>query len=145
VTDLKAILELSTKVTPLPWDSDSSGVFCSNHDADGMGGEILEPHDPKTPPIGGIGRVGDPYPRGDNHPAENMRYICAACNAVPSLIQRLQAAEEENVRLRIACELKKQKSENEATDYVLILRSALMDELVKARALTPPTKSEEKR
>jgi hypothetical protein len=85
VTDLKALMELAAKVTPLPWDSDSSGVFCNNPDADGMGGEILEPHDPKTPPIGGIGRVGDPYPRGDNHPAENMRYIVAACNNLPKL------------------------------------------------------------
>jgi hypothetical protein len=124
VTDLKALMELSTKVTPLPWDSDPSGVFCNNPDADGMGGEILEPHDPKTPPIGGIGRVGDPYPRGDNHPAENMRFIVAACNTVPSLIQRLQAAEE-------ALQTANEKLELEGMEPVL--------------ALTPPTKSEEKR
>jgi hypothetical protein len=131
MTDLKALMELSTKVTPLPWDSDPSGVFCNNPDADGMGGEILEPHDPKTPPIGGIGRVGDPYPRGDNHPAENMRFIVAACNTVPSLIQRLQAAEEERDRYKAALKIANEKLELECLEPVL--------------ALTPPTKSEEKR
>ena len=44
--------------------------------------------------LGIICEVGDPYPRGDNHPQENMEFIAAARADVPDLlaeVRRLRA------------------------------------------------------
>jgi hypothetical protein len=56
---------------------------------------------------------------------------CGPDCAVPSLIQRLQAAEEERDRYKAALKIANEKLELECLEPVL--------------ALTPPTKSEEKR
>jgi hypothetical protein len=89
---LREIRARADKATPGPWDWDESGVFTLNEG--GMGGPVLNAHDPSTPPLGGIGRVGDPYPRGINSPSESMAFIAAAREDVPALcreVRRLQA------------------------------------------------------
>lgn len=36
--------------------------------------------------MGPICEVGDPYPRGNNHPQQNMEFIAAAREDVPALV-----------------------------------------------------------
>jgi hypothetical protein len=69
---LDAIEEGALAATPGPWDWDSSGVWTQYKGA--IGGAITSPLRPGDP-ADGIARVGDPYPRGFNNPAENMAHI----------------------------------------------------------------------
>jgi len=98
--DYEADLKVCEAATPGPWEHDTSGVFCMAYGAEG--GPVLDMHDPKTPPVGGIGSVGDPYPRGDNHPSENMKFIAMSREALPWYITQLRALEHELGRYRAA-------------------------------------------
>lgn len=67
LAELRALAE---SATPGPWeptpdDMLSEGLGVVTFHPDGMGGPVCE--------------MSDPYPRGINHPVENMRFI-AACN-----------------------------------------------------------------
>lgn len=50
--------EIARAATPGPWAADDKGVFTVDE-------------------AGPVAWVGDAYPRGDNHPAENMAHIAA--------------------------------------------------------------------
>lgn len=67
------ILLLAEKATPGSWASDDKGVFT----ADGAGP---------------ICWVGDAYPRGDNHPTENMAYIAALGTHGEAMARVVEAA-----------------------------------------------------
>ena len=64
--------------TPGPWVADPPEAF-------GPDGHAGVWHEESGGPICW---VGDPYPRGDNHPVENMRLIAAA----PEQLAALEAA-----------------------------------------------------
>ncbi len=49
--------------------------------------------------LGPICDVGDPYPRGGNHPTENMHFIAMAREALPYWIERAVAAEKKIAEL----------------------------------------------
>lgn len=83
VRDLKKDLEVCELATPGPWivmpevcGPDGQSVY---HE------ETLGP----------ICDVGDPYPRGDNRPTENMRFIAAARTGWPDAIKRAMTVEYE--------------------------------------------------
>ncbi len=83
--DLAALRALVEQATPLPWAHDRSGVF----HVESLGPILDEDRTRKGNAVG-IGRVGDSYPRGDNHPTENMALIVAAVNALPALLDELE-------------------------------------------------------
>jgi hypothetical protein len=172
VTDLKALMELSTKVTPLPWylDAGDDEHCCS---IDGIISEAEQkrintdtrlhlgdfPLDTKWVAVNpGCAPVELANPDAD------FAYIVAACNAVPGLIQRLQAAEDENERLK-QCDVGGDM-EAQALAWLDVYRElraagiesffcenfsgrgraiAFIRHLAERAALTPPTKGEEKR
>lgn len=67
-----------TSYTPGPWICDGPESFGPDGHAGVYQAESLGP----------ICWVGDPYPRGENHPYENMRLIAHA----PELVEALEAA-----------------------------------------------------
>jgi len=85
--NLDALAEKANAATPGPWlvapevcGPEGMGVY--NED----GGPICE--------------VGDPYPRGKNHPTENMRYIAAFSPDVAlALIARIRQLEGDLTKL----------------------------------------------
>lgn len=81
--DLEADLAICEAATPGPWAVDDGFLDVISEE---NGGPICE--------------VGDPYPRGDNHPKENMQFIAEAREGWPYAIRRAMAAEAENDRLR---------------------------------------------
>jgi hypothetical protein len=133
VTDLEALMELAAKATQLPWMAGRNDTL-SYHAEGGGPYKNVYADDPdgkfhmgeRLPAI--VCEVFDAVGADCRHNAE---YLAAACNAVPSLIQRLQAAEEERDRYKAALKIANEKLELECLEPVL--------------ALTPPTKSEEKR
>lgn len=79
--DLEKDLELCNKATGGPWilfpeKCGPEGQWVLHEDG---GGEICE--------------VGDPYPRGDNKPQQNMEFIAAAREGWPHAIERALEAE----------------------------------------------------
>lgn len=73
--DLAADLAICNAATPGPW---AVGSELSVYQA-ALGGTICD--------------VGDPYPRGDNRPCENMRFIAEARTGWPHAIKRALDAE----------------------------------------------------
>lgn len=76
--DLDAIEARANAATPGPWivapelvGPDGQGVYHAES-------------------LGPICEVGDPYPRGDNHPQENMAFIAAAREDVPDLVAAIR-------------------------------------------------------
>ena len=92
--DLAALRALVEQATPLPWAHDRSGVF----HVESLGPILDEDRTRKGNAVG-IGRVGDTYPRGDNHPTENMALIAAAVNALPALLDELEGLRADAARL----------------------------------------------
>lgn len=88
--DLDAIEALANAATPAPWGYDPSGVWHRE-----SGGPIIDENRQRKGDVVGIGSVGDPYPRGDNHPTENMAFIAAARTIVPQLVERVRELESE--------------------------------------------------
>lgn len=74
--DLDAIQARADAATPGPWhlDDEHIGVWTSAVDA--PGGAICEP--------------SDPYPRGLNHPLENMRFVTHARQDIPALVAEVR-------------------------------------------------------
>jgi hypothetical protein len=129
VTDLKALMELSTKVTPLPWEWENS-----------LWGK-RRPYNLESPngdfhPLIVLKTPEDGWPPNDADAA----YIAAACNTVPSLIQRLQAAEEEREQLPDRLYWLIREIENGIPE----MSAAELKEEIRS-VFSPPTKSEEKR
>ncbi len=84
---LAAIAARWAATTPGPWRSDPSGVWTIHED--GLGGTIMRAWQDGDP-ADGIGRVGDPYPRGINNPTENMRAIAAAPEDIAWLLAEVR-------------------------------------------------------
>lgn len=83
---------LAKAATPGPWMADD----VQERGSDGRWGVW------HVASLGPICRVGDPYPRGDNNPSENMDYIAALSPDVAlALIARLRKAEEALSRERL--------------------------------------------
>ena len=88
--DLKRDLEICDAATPGPWHlappkcgPDGQGVYAND--------------------LGCVCEVGDPYPRGNNHPQENMEFIAEARTGWPEAIQRALDAEAELQQAADAC------------------------------------------
>lgn len=75
--DLNAIRQQADAATEGPWI-----VMPPETGPDGQGVYHAES-------LGPICEVGDPYPRGDNHPQENMEFIAAARENVPALLDHI--------------------------------------------------------
>jgi hypothetical protein len=85
--------------TPGPWIFVSESVDANNEPCVGVdGGEVV------TKYLGGIVECSDPYPRGDNCPTENMRFIAAARTDVPDLIAALREAQATIAAAHSCCE-----------------------------------------
>lgn len=76
--DIDAIEARANAATPGPWEI--APLLCG---PDGQGVYQSESFGP-------ICEVGDPYPRGDNRPQENMVFIAAARQDVPALCSALR-------------------------------------------------------
>lgn len=76
--ELKRLKELCEQATPGPWVL--APELCG---PEGQGVYHKES-------LGLICEVGDPYPRGDNHPQENMELIVAARTYMMPLIEALE-------------------------------------------------------
>lgn len=86
--DLRKDLELCERVTPGPW-------FIAPKKCGPEGQGVYQESS-----LGLICEVGDPYPRGDNHPQENMEFIATARDGWPHAIKRALEAEAEVERLK---------------------------------------------
>lgn len=80
------IIERLKKITPLPWFLEPENC--------GPGGQGIFNEDG-----GPIVEVGDPYPRGNNHPQENMDFIVHAPEDVEWLLTELTRLREANYSL----------------------------------------------
>jgi len=80
--DVDAIEARANAATPGPWH-----VAPPECGPDGQG--VYDPE------LGQIVEVGDPYPRGNNHPQENMEFIAHASEDIPALIARIRQLEKE--------------------------------------------------
>ncbi|NUR19371.1 MAG: hypothetical protein HOQ12_07530 [Gemmatimonadaceae bacterium] len=129
VEELRA---LEAKATPGPWAWEARGVWTEH--PDGMGGPILDEPHPRDAATGTLGYVGDSYPRGINHPSENMQLIAEMRNALPGLLDeivRLRSALSESERRERELETRvRQWGENLAE--ALGRRSPTMEEVVGA-------------
>lgn len=76
--ELQAIEARAAAATPGPWI-----LMPETCGPDGQ--EVYESED-----LGCICSVGDPYPRGQNHPQENMEFISAARSDVPALVAEVR-------------------------------------------------------
>ena len=81
VRNAKDDLALCDKATPGPWI-----VMPEKCGPDGQ--TVYQEES-----LGPICDVGDPYPRGGNHPTENMHFIAMAREALPYWIKRAQKME----------------------------------------------------
>jgi hypothetical protein len=141
VTDLKALMELSKKATMTPWKASRRSwrneLDENNWFIVGNIGESADDDGDVGISATSVCIVVGTKTSGDI-PKDTAAYIVSACNAVPSLIQRLQAAEEERDRYKSAL--------SGLVDRYMIAGVKGGDLWEAARlALTPPTKSEEKR
>ncbi|MGC1177026.1 MAG: hypothetical protein WA843_03050 [Candidatus Saccharimonadales bacterium] len=87
--DLDAIEARAAAATRGPWAWDHSGVWQVN-----SGGPVLATCSKKDQTRGGVGYVGDAYPRGENNPSESMEFIAHAITDVPALITEIRRLRE---------------------------------------------------
>jgi hypothetical protein len=133
VTDLKALMGLAEKATKRPWKTDGDAIV--ETDWDGVHERPVSFDEEYDPDICEV-------LTGENR-KNDAAYICAACNAVPDLIQRLQAAEE---ALKFYAEQWHYIDRFHGHGHYSPSNELVDDSGDRARAaLTPPTKSEEKR
>jgi hypothetical protein len=149
VTDLKALMDLSKKASAAPWTNallvGKDGITLQGDEAKKYAAEWIDSGGPEFFAV----LCEKPDGRADvchtgNGPTSeaNAAYIAAACNSVPSLIQRLQAAEEERDRYKAAMELML-SPETDWDDGAVGVGYGFRN--IARLALTTPTKSEEKR
>ena len=97
--DLLRDLELCKKATPGPWIA-----LPETCGPDGM--EVYQEES-----MGCICLVGDPCPRGENRPTENMHFIAEAREGWPHAIERALEAEAEVEKLRAEVERLRRREE----------------------------------
>jgi hypothetical protein len=83
---VEAIKARADAATPGPWNWEARGVWTEYEQA--IGGPVLDEPGPRDQASGTIGYVGDLYPRGFNHPSENMEFVAHARADVPWLLER---------------------------------------------------------
>ncbi|MEX3713516.1 hypothetical protein ABFV99_14025 [Cytobacillus horneckiae] len=74
--------------------------------------------------FGCICEVGDPYPRGNNKPTENMNFIASARTDVPALLDMITELQSENKLLETSFE-ESDRNKNRYADEVERLRNEI--------------------
>lgn len=122
--DLKADLEMCNKATPGPWMVWPG--FC------GPDGQTVYQEESGGP----ICDVADPYPRGDNHPQENMEFIAAAREGWPHAIERALDAEGALTRFSDSVFAQKARADKaealarELAESIVAIETRIMEEAI---------------